>query len=70
MKITFRPHHFLCTLGFQGKGYSPSFVENYTRHVEALHDNEDVEIEVVEKGDTICSACPHQKKGGAMKKQR
>ena len=27
--LKFRPHHFLCTLGFQGKGYSPGFVANF-----------------------------------------
>lgn len=61
MKISFRPHHFLCTLGFQGKGYSPAFVKHYTCLVEAIHDNEDLEIEVVAKGDSICGACPHQR---------
>ncbi|OJW47573.1 MAG: hypothetical protein BGO67_04295 [Alphaproteobacteria bacterium 41-28] len=64
MKFSFRPHHFLCTLGFQGMGYSPEFIENYTHIVEALQDNEELLIEVVAGADSICTACPHQ--GGGV----
>lgn len=60
MKISFRPHHFLCTLGFQGEGYSPDFVKNYAQIVEALQKDEELPIQVVSGGDSICSACPHQ----------
>ena len=28
--IRFRPHHFLCSLGFEGKGYSEAFTANMT----------------------------------------
>lgn len=60
MRLSFRPHHFLCTLGFQGMGYSPGFVENYAQIVKALQDNEELSIEVVAGRDSICNACPHQ----------
>jgi len=60
MKITFRPHHFLCTIGFQGIGYSPRFVENYKQIVEAIQKDEELLIQVVVREDSICSACPHQ----------
>ena len=63
MKLSFRPHHFLCTLGFQGKGYAPGFIENYTQIVEALQDNEELSIKVVVESDSICRACPHQREG-------
>lgn len=63
MKLSFRPHHFLCTLGFQGKGYSPKFVENYTQIAEALRENEELPIQVVSSSDSICGACPHQEEG-------
>mgnify|MGYP003549100712 CR=1 FL=1 len=26
--VRYRPHHFLCSLGFQGKGYSDGFTAN------------------------------------------
>jgi hypothetical protein len=42
-------------------GYSPKFVENYTQIVEALQQDEELPIEVVPFGDTICGACPHQR---------
>ena len=28
--LTMRPHHALCALFFEGKGYSPAFIENMT----------------------------------------
>lgn len=62
MKIFFRPHHFLCTLGFQGMGYSPGFVQNYWQIVKALHENEELSIQVVHTVDSICSPCPHNGK--------
>lgn len=63
MIVKFRPHHFLCTLGFQGRGYSPEFIDNYKAIVEALQTNEELSIEVVPKEDSICGACPHLEKG-------
>ncbi len=64
MKLSFRPHHFLCTLGFQGAGYSAGFIENYAQIVEALRDNEELPIEVVADGDSICGACPNLEERG------
>jgi uncharacterized protein len=59
-ELSFRPHHFLCTLGFQGKGYSPAFVDNFQRIVDQLQKDETTLIRVVGKSDTICEACPHE----------
>lgn len=70
MKITFRPHHFLCTLGFQGKGYSAPFVENYTQIVEALQKDEALPIQVVAEKDSICMACPHQSLRGCATEEK
>lgn len=52
----------MCTLCFQGKGYSPDFVENYTEIVAQLKKDEHTAIQVVNRTDVICNACP-QKKG-------
>lgn len=57
-KIQFRPHHFLCTLGFQGKGYSPNFVRNYKHIHKTLTDSPNTTIHIVDKTDSICSQCP------------
>ncbi len=70
MKLSFRPHHFLCTLGFQGKGYSPGFIKNYTQIVEALQDNEELPIEVVVNTDSVCKACPHHKEGECISEEK
>lgn len=37
--IRFRPHHFMCTLSFRGKGYSLGFIKNYKKIVEKLNNN-------------------------------
>jgi hypothetical protein len=62
-KIAFRSHHFLCTLGFEGKGYSPGFVENYQRIADTLRgagkSGDQVRIEVTGGLDSICAPCPN-----------
>jgi len=58
--IKFRPHHFMCSLGFSGKGYSADFVRNYKKITKALEGNEETLIQVVEKMDDICSPCPNK----------
>ncbi len=64
-KIRFRPHHFLCTVGFEGKGYSESFVENFTSIANRLRnssDGDDIKITVIEEAtDSICAPCPNRK---------
>jgi hypothetical protein len=57
-KLHFRPHHFLCTLCFQGKGYSERFVQNYQNIVDNLSD--DTLIHVTSYTDSICAPCPHK----------
>ncbi len=61
-KLTFRPHHFMCTLGFQGAGYSPGFVENFQAISDQLkgEGGDEAVIEVTDHTDSICAACPHQ----------
>ena len=61
--IYFRPHHFLCSLGYQGKGYSSDFVENYDQIALLLRakGGDSAQIQVVKHTDDICSACPHQR---------
>ena len=56
--VEFRPHHFLCTLGFQGEGYSSDFVRNYKEIVSKIS-QEDTMIEVVGGMDSICAPCPN-----------
>ena len=51
--VLLRGHHFLCILTYRGKGYSPAFVENMTRQVEAIRAGRPVIL--VEGQDDICS---------------
>lgn len=62
--VTYRPHHFLCSLGFQGKGYSDGFTANMSRIVvDALRapGGDDTVIEVTGKTDDICGPCPKRR---------
>lgn len=63
-KLHFRPHHFLCTLAFEGKGYSEEFVQNYTQIVERISD--ETEIQVVDSADSICAPCPNREGSGCI----
>ena len=60
MQIKFRPHHFLCTLCFQGRGYSSTFVNNYQNIVNQLQSQGEHTITVVSKTDSICDPCPNR----------
>lgn len=63
--LKFRPHHFLCTLAYQGSGYSPEFVESYNQIAARLRESGEagdlVQIEVVERTDSICEPCPSKR---------
>lgn len=61
--IYYRPHHFMCTNGFEGKGYSSTFVENFSRIADRLRSKggDDVLIQVVDTTDDICRPCPRRR---------
>ena len=59
-KIYLRPHHFLCTQTFIGKGYSKEFVENMTRITYILRTEKSQEIELTFSCDSLCAFCPNR----------
>lgn len=62
--IRYRPHHFLCSLGFEGKGYSPEFTENMTAIVMGrlrATGGDATVIEVTGATDDICAPCPKRR---------
>lgn len=63
MAITFRPHHFLCALCFQGRGYSPAFVANFQTIMDTLNASEGdaTPIKIVSHTDSICLPCPNRR---------
>jgi uncharacterized protein len=67
--IRLRPHHLLCVLGFQGKGYSDDFTANMAGIVDKLRapDGDGVQIEVTVTADSICAPCPHKAGEGCVK---
>ena len=71
--IQFRPHHFLCALGFEGKGYSEEFTESMAALVEGelrAPGGEQVLIEVVEGADAICGPCPSRRGRGCANDEK
>ena len=63
--LEFRPHHFFCALGFEGKGYSPEFVRNFQQIADGLRKDKSsgdlIEIRVVSRTDSICEPCPNRR---------
>ena len=62
--IRFRPHHFLCALGYEGKGYSDAFTANMSAIViERLRGpgGGRTRIKVTNRADSICGPCPHKR---------
>lgn len=55
-----RVHHLLCSVLFEGKGYSEEFVKNMTHIVEGIKGRN--EILLVTEPDLICESCPHKTK--------
>lgn len=65
--VRYRPHHFLCSLGFEGKGYSDGFTANMTAIVIGrlrAEGGEATVIEVVAAADDICAPCPRRRGEG------
>ncbi len=62
MQINFRPHHFLCALCFQGRGYSSAFVAHFAAIMSLLHspEGDNTHIHIVDHTDSICDPCPHR----------
>ncbi|MDR9393470.1 MAG: DUF1284 domain-containing protein [Roseovarius sp.] len=62
--LRYRPHHFLCSLGFAGEGYSSGFTANMARIVDGTlraPGGDDTVIEVVGATDDICAPCPKRR---------
>ncbi|MCV2869821.1 DUF1284 domain-containing protein [Defluviimonas sp. WL0002] len=62
--VRYRPHHFLCSLGFEGKGYSDAFTANMTAIImgRLRADGGDATlIEVTGAADDICAPCPKRR---------
>ncbi len=53
-----RPHHGFCIQFFEGKGYSPEFIQHMTNMIALLSTHNPI-ITLTVGTDNICSHCPH-----------
>ena len=58
--IRLRPHHLLCTQGYEGRGYSKEFVANMTAITARLRGEDKTSVQLVFSTDDICDACPQK----------
>jgi hypothetical protein len=60
----------MCTLGFEGKGYSDEFVRNYSEIARGLRETgergEQTLIQVEPAADSICMPCPNRDGQGCL----
>ncbi|WP_255576344.1 MULTISPECIES: DUF1284 domain-containing protein [Jannaschia] len=64
MTIRLRPHHVLCSIGFEGKGYSGPFIANMGHIVDGrlrAPGGEDIPILITSDADAICAPCPKRR---------
>ncbi len=54
-----RPHHLLCTQGYEGKGYDEKFVRRMTDYVTRMRQEEGFRVRITLHPDDICAACPN-----------
>lgn len=57
--IYLRPHHLICNICFEGKGYNQIFIDNFTNIHKQLSNN-NCYIQLVKNSllDDICKYCP------------
>ena len=65
--IRLRAHHLLCILGSRGKGYNDAFIANMSCVVERIRSEPRTLLALVDSGDCICSACPHDSPEGCVR---
>lgn len=54
-----RPHHGLCTLFFEGKGYSKAFTDRMWKIIYEAEQGS--ELRLVCRADGICEVCPNRR---------
>lgn len=69
-KLNIRPHHFLCLLGFAGKGYSKDFIRNMQRIVSIIHARPEYQLKIASEIDSICMHCPNRVKDRCIAEEK
>ena len=69
--VRLRPHHVLCAIGWQGRGYSPDFTRNMNRIVQGrLRADPTTEVVFTAGADAICGPCPSRRGTGCAAQDR
>ena len=69
MCIILRPHHLLCTQGFEGKGYNNEFASRMSLLVNRFRSEKETEIRISFSTDDLCSHCPNKVSEGVCASQ-
>ncbi|WGH78385.1 DUF1284 domain-containing protein [Jannaschia ovalis] len=70
MSLRLRPHHVLCAIGFEGRGYDDAFTSNMARIVMGglrAPDGPRTEILITGQADALCAPCPNRDGLGCTK---
>jgi hypothetical protein len=62
--VTLRGHTLLCLQGFRGEGYNRDFIDNLADVQRSLSTDPEQPVEVTDRADVVCGACPHQGPAG------
>ena len=71
--LPYRRHHFLCSLGFEGKGYSDAFTASMAAIVQGrlrAPGGAATLIGVTATADAICAPCPKRQGSGCIEQAR
>jgi hypothetical protein len=66
-RLKIRAHHLCCIQGFQGYGYSPTFVANMRTVISDIKTSPSRPIELVAECDVICISCPSKRECSTQK---
>ena len=62
-RIEVRPHHGMCFLFYEGKGYSAEFTDHMGSVVRAFADSPGLMIRLTSTADVVCDRCPNNESG-------
>ncbi|CTQ34212.1 hypothetical protein JAN5088_03005 [Jannaschia rubra] len=73
MTLRLRPHHVLCSVGFEGVGYDDAFTANMSNLVRGqlrAPGGQDMNILISGHADAICAPCPKRRGLGCASQDR
>ena len=68
--LKLRPHHLLCLILFEPKGYDKSYIDFMKKLIEQLCANPETEILLTDGLCITCDYCPHNDGGKCLKEAK